>query len=94
VVGALQPDEFRDVLEVLAKNVVLALRDDRHVAHAQGQESFPPTGIIRNVDDDVVNLLARKKLFRPETTASPRLQEQDESFGWSVHVGVIRMRCP
>jgi hypothetical protein len=33
----------------------------------------------------VVNFLARKKLFRPETTASPRLQEQDEFFVDGAH---------
>jgi len=46
---------------------------------------FPPAGIIRNVDDDVINFLARKKLFRPETAASPRLQEQDEFFVDGAH---------
>ena len=76
--GALEADELGDILEVLAEDVVLALRDDRHVAHAQGQELFPPAGVIRNVDDDVVYLLFRKKLFRSEAAASPRLQKEDE----------------
>jgi hypothetical protein len=35
----------------------------------------------------VVYLLFRKKLFRSEAAASPRLGEEDEFFGDDVHVG-------
>jgi hypothetical protein len=87
VAGALQPDELGDVLEVLAKNVVLAFRDDRYVANTQGQQLFPAAGIIRNVDDDVVYLLFRKKLFRSEAAASPRLEKQYEFFVYGAHDG-------
>ena len=78
--GALQADEFGYVLEILAEDVILALRHHRHVTHAQRQQLFAPAGVIRNVDDFVVYLLFRKKLFRSEAAASPRLEEQDEFF--------------
>ena len=85
--GALQPDELGDVLEVLAENVALALGDDRNVTQSQRQQLFTAAGIIRHVDNDVVYLLFRKKLFRSEAAASPRLEKQDELFGGCVHVG-------
>lgn len=74
--GALQADELGDVLQVLSEDVVLAPGNDRDVADSQGQQLFTPAGIVRDVDDDVVYLLFRKKLFRSETAASPRLQEK------------------
>jgi hypothetical protein len=33
----------------------------------------------------VIDAFTRKKLFRPKTTASARLREQDELFGDGVH---------
>jgi len=80
VAGALQADELGDVLEVLAEDVVFALRYDGNVTYAQRQQLFAPAGIIRNVDNQVVYLLFRKKLFRSEAAASPRLQKEDELF--------------
>ena len=76
--GALQSDELGDVLEVLAEDVVFALRYDGNVAYTQRQQLFAPARVIRNVDDEVVYLLFRKKLFRSEAAASPRLQKEDE----------------
>jgi len=78
VAGALQADELGDVLEVLAEDVVFALRYDGNVAYTQRQQLFAPARVIRNVDDEVVYLLFRKKLFRSEAAASPRLQKEDE----------------
>jgi len=80
VAGALQADELGDVLEILAEYVVFALRYDGNVAYTQRQQLFAPARVIRNVDDEVVYLLFRKKLFRSEAAASPRLEEQDEFF--------------
>ena len=78
--GALQADELGDVLEVLAEDVVFALRYDGNVAYTQRQQLFAPARVIRNVDDEVVYLLFRKKLFRSEAATSPRLQKEDELF--------------
>ena len=89
---ALQPDEFRDVLQVLAEDVALAFRDDRNVAQPEGEQLLAAAGIVRHVDDDVVYLLFRKKLFRSEAAASPRLEKQDELFGWCVHVAIRALR--
>jgi hypothetical protein len=36
--------------------------------------------IVQYVDGDEIDFFARKKLFRPETAASPRLGEEDELF--------------
>jgi hypothetical protein len=87
VARALEPDELRDVLEILPENVALALGDDRNVAQAQGQQLLTASGIVRDVDYDVVYLLFRKKLFRSEAAASPRLEKQYEFLVWRVHVG-------
>jgi hypothetical protein len=87
VARALQPYEFRDILEILPEDIALALRDDRNVAQTQGQQLLTASGIVRDVDYDVVYLLFRKKLFRSETAASPRLEKQYEFLGWRVHVG-------
>src|SRR5512145_1093605 len=81
VPGALQTDELGDVLKVLPENVVLTLRDYRRVANTQGEQLFKSAGIIQYVDHDVVYAPPRKKLFRPETTASPGLREENELVG-------------
>ena len=78
---ALEPDELGDVLQVLPEDVVAAFRDDRHVAHAQLEQLLPPAGVVQHVDHDVVYLSTRKKLFRPQTAASPGLREEHEFFG-------------
>jgi hypothetical protein len=36
--------------------------------------------IVQDINGDEINFFARKKLFRPETAASPRLGKQDELF--------------
>ena len=81
VARALEPDELGDVLEVLSEDVVSPLCDHRHVADAQREQLLPPAGILQHVDHDVVYASPRKKLFRPETAASPGLGEEDELFG-------------
>jgi hypothetical protein len=81
----LQPDELGDILEILAEDVVLALRDDRHVAEAQREELLAPAGVIQHVDHVVIDAFFRKKLFRSEAAASPRLGEENELVG-GAHV--------
>jgi hypothetical protein len=81
----LQADEFGYVFEVLAENEVLAFGDDRYVTNTELQQALPPAGIVQDVDMLVIDALTRKKLFRPETAASPRLSEQNEFFGDGVH---------
>ena len=89
---ALQADELGDVLEVLAEDKVLAFRDDRHVAHAELQQPLASAGIVEHVDGFEIDAFTRKKLFRPETAASPRLGEENEFFGDSIHAGLSRER--
>jgi hypothetical protein len=73
--GALQTDKLGDVLEVLAENVLAASREDRHGADAELEQLLFARGIVHYVNRDEVNAFFRKKLFRPETTASTRLGE-------------------
>ena len=73
-----EADELGDVLEVLPEDELLALGDDRHIAHAVGEQPFAAAGVIEDVDGDEVDLLFRKKLFRSEAAASPGLGEEDE----------------
>lgn len=78
VAGAGETDEFRDVLEVLPEDEILAPGDDGNVADAIGQQAVTTRRVVEDIDGDEVDLFARKKLFRPETAASPRLGEEDE----------------
>ena len=82
---ALQADELCDVFEILTEDVVLAFRDDRHIAHAELEEPLAAAGVVQNVDMLVIDAFARKKLFRPKTAASPRLSEQNEFLGGGIH---------
>jgi hypothetical protein len=83
--GALKAHEFGDVFEILAKYVLLAFGDDRHVAHAERQQPLAAARIVQNVDRFKFDPLARKKLFRPETGTSARLSEKYEFFGNASH---------
>jgi hypothetical protein len=83
--GALQADELGDVLEVLAKNVLVASREHRHGAHAEFEQLFFSRRIVHYVDRDEVNAFFRKKLFRPQATASTRLGEQGQFVSNALH---------
>ena len=82
---ALQTNEFGHVFEVLSEDEVLAFRNHRHIAHAELEQSLAPSGVVQYVYVFVIDAFARKKLLRPETAASPRLREEHELFGDSVH---------
>ena len=82
---ALQTDELCDVFEVLSEDEILASRNHRHVAHAELEQSLAPSGVVQYVYVFVIDAFARKKLFRPETAASPRLREEHELVRDSVH---------
>jgi hypothetical protein len=83
--GALQSDELGDVLEVLAENVLSASRQYRHGANPELEQLIFSRRIVHHVNRDEVNALLRKKLFRPQATASTRLSEQDEFVGRVFH---------
>ena len=40
--GAVQADEFSDLLEILPEYELVASRDDRHIAHAESEQFFAP----------------------------------------------------
>ena len=73
--GAFKADKLRHVLQFLPEDIPIALGHDRDVAHTQCQQPLAATRVVQNVNDFVINLLFRKKLFRSEAGASPRLQE-------------------
>ena len=83
--GALEADEFRYVFELLAEYVFFALRYYRYATKSKFEQLFTPTRIVQDINDDVVNLLFRKKLFRSEAGTSPRLKKEDEFFDGCVH---------
>ncbi len=70
-----ETDEFGDVFQVLPEDEILASGDDGNVADAVGQQAVTTRRVVEDVDGNEVDLFARKKLFRPETAASPRLGE-------------------
>jgi hypothetical protein len=80
VAGALEADELGDVLEVLSEHELLALGDDRDIAHAELEQALAARRVVQHINGDEIDLFTRKKLFRPETAASPGLGKQDELF--------------
>jgi hypothetical protein len=85
VSSALEADEFRDVFEVLTEHEVVAFRYDRNVANTELEQPVAAAGVVQDVDVFVIDAFTRKKLFRPKTTASPRLREQNEFFSDDIH---------
>jgi hypothetical protein len=63
--GGLQPDELGDILQVLAEDVVFALRNHGHVADAQGEQLLPPSGIIQHIDHDMGRCPSAKETLSP-----------------------------
>lgn len=78
--GALKTDELGNVFQILAEYELLALGDNRDIAHTELEQAFTAGRIVQDINGDEVYFFARKKLFRPETAASPRLGKQDELF--------------
>lgn len=78
--GALQANKLGDVLEILTEYILLALGDNRNVAQAELEQFLASLRIIQYVDGNEIDFFARKKLFRPETAASPGLGKEDELF--------------
>lgn len=85
VAGAVQAYELGHVLEILSEDKLAAFRDDRHITHAQFEQLLTPLRVVQHIDGDEVDVFSRKKLFRPETAASPGLGEEDEFFGEGSH---------
>src|SRR5262245_47590738 len=83
--GALQSDELGDVLEVLAKNVFAVSREYRHAAHAELEQLLFSHRIVHHVNRGEVNAFLRKKLFRPQATASTRLGKQGQFISDALH---------
>jgi hypothetical protein len=68
--GALEPDKFGNVVQVLAEDVLSASLKHRHRARAEREQAGSSGWIVRDIDGNEVNVLFRKKLFRSEATAS------------------------
>jgi len=83
--GAVEADELSDLLEVLPEHELLTFGDNRHIAHAEGEQFFAPARVVQYVDRDEIDAFFRKKLFRSEAAASPRLGEQREFFSGCIH---------
>ena len=78
--GALEADELGDIFEVLSEDELIALGDNGNIAYAELEQAFAAGRVVQDINGDEVDFFARKKLFRPETAASPRLGKQDELF--------------
>jgi hypothetical protein len=86
--GTLQTDKLGHVLEVLAENVLVASREHRHSTHAEFEELLSSRRIVHHVNRDEVNAFFRKKLFRPQATASTRLGKQNEFVSRVFHASL------
>ena len=62
--AALQADELGDIFQVLAKDVLIALRQNWHGASAQFAQSRLCRWLVQYIKRDEVNAFFRKKLFR------------------------------
>jgi len=91
--AALQADELGDVLEVLPEDGVFALLHHRNVAYAQREKPFAAAGVVRDVDDFVIYLLFRKKLFRSEAATSSGLRKKYEFVSDCAHMRVKPDSC-
>jgi hypothetical protein len=97
VTGALQAYELGDIFEVRTEHEVFAFGDDGNVADSELEQPLASAGVVQYIDDIVIDVFTRKKLFRTQAAASSRLREQNESVGGSIHdvstvrVGTIRL---
>jgi hypothetical protein len=64
----------------LPEHELFALGDDRDIAHTELEQALTAGRVVQDINGDKIDLFARKKLFRPEAAASPRLGKQDELF--------------
>ena len=62
--AALQADELGDIFQVLAKDVLIALRQNRYGASAQFAQPLLCRGVVQDIERDEVDAFIRKKLFR------------------------------
>jgi hypothetical protein len=90
---AVKADELGDVLEVLSEDKLVAFGNDRHITHAEREQPLASAAVIQHVDHDEIDAFFRKKLFRSEAAASPRLGEQYEFVSDGTHWRVIGVGC-
>ena len=62
--AALQADELGDIFQVLAKDVLIALRQNRYGASAQFAQPLLSRWVVQDIECDEVDAFFRKKLFR------------------------------
>jgi hypothetical protein len=82
----LQADELGNVLEVLAEDVLPALREHRHRLRAELEQLLMSRRVVQYVDGNEADAFFRKKLFRSQATASAGLDEQDEIVVNAFHL--------
>ena len=80
-----QANELGNIFHVLAKDVVIAARQNRHAVNAQMVQSLQRLGILRYIQSNEVDAFLRKKLFRSKATASTGLGEKKQSIGKVFH---------
>ena len=83
--GPLQTDKLGHVLEVLAKNILPAGCEHGHRARSELGQFLLGERIVQDIAAREANASLRKKLFRPQTTASARLAIENESIGALAH---------
>ena len=87
--AALQADEFGDIFQVLAEDVLFPLRQHRYGAGAKFEQLLLSRRIVQYINRGEVNAFFRKKLFRSQATASTGLGEQDEFVTDAFHGRIV-----
>ena len=62
--AALQADELGDIFQVLAKDILIGLRQNRYGANAQFAQPLECRWVVQYIERDEVDAFFRKKLFR------------------------------
>jgi len=83
--AALQTDELGDVFQVLAKNILVAIGQNRDGSSAELEQPRFRRGVVQYVEGGEVDAFFRKKLFRSQATASTRLGEENQVVAGVFH---------
>ncbi|OFV98859.1 MAG: hypothetical protein A3F68_00865 [Acidobacteria bacterium RIFCSPLOWO2_12_FULL_54_10] len=89
--GTRHTHQVGHAVQIFTDDDFLAPDDDVCQAKAQLQQLLAPPGVARYIDNGEIYLAIRKKLFRLEAAASPRLGKKDDliSIGSHSYTSVI-----
>jgi hypothetical protein len=88
--AALQADKLGDVFQVLAKNILLAIGQNRNRARTEFDQPPCRDRIVQDIEGGEGYAFFRKKLFRSQATASPGLGEENKCVVGVFHDSLLK----